>query len=80
MTDLDEMWQELARYQVYADRHGFGSEWRQMREKLTPEAAWSAAWAAREASNVAAAAARRADVARRATRNIRDAIEKEDKT
>jgi hypothetical protein len=39
MSDLDEMWQELARYQPYADRRGLGDSWRRMCEERTEKAA-----------------------------------------
>ena len=42
MTNLDEMWAELERYQSYADRKGFGPAWRRMCEKRTAAAAYAA--------------------------------------
>lgn len=47
MSTLDEMWQELARYQPYTDRHGFGEAWKRMTTERTQDAAFAAsAWAA----------------------------------
>jgi hypothetical protein len=62
MTDLTEMWEALARYQPYADRHGFGAEWLRMTTKRTKDAALDAAWASR----VTVFAARAARAARAA--------------
>ena len=53
MTDLNEMWAELAKYQPYADKHGFGAEWRRMCEERTESAAWAARAAARVAWDAA---------------------------
>ena len=51
MSDLDEMWQELARYQSYADRRQFGLAWHRMTTKRTMKAAQNAAsWAATRAA------------------------------
>lgn len=51
MSNLDEMWQELARYQLYADRRKFGLAWHRMTTKRTKEAAQNAAdWAATRAA------------------------------
>lgn len=62
MTDLTEMWEALAEYQPYADKHGFGEEWRRMTTERTESAAWAArarvAWdAAWDAAAFAAAMA-----------------------
>jgi len=46
MTDLNEMWEELARYQSYADKRGFGAEWKQMCEERTEKTARAAKGAA----------------------------------
>ena len=58
MTDLTEMWQELARYQPYADKRGFGDAWRRMCEERTraaAHAATDAAWTAKLAAEDGAA-------------------------
>ena len=61
MTDLTEMWQELARYQPYADKRGFGEAWKRMTTERTARAARVAAWVAAEAAaRVAARVAARA--------------------
>ena len=39
---MNEMWTALERYQPYAERHGFGAEWRRMTTERTEEAAWRA--------------------------------------
>ena len=59
MTDLNPMWDALARYQPYADADGHGDSWRVMCEERTEAAAWAAAWeaAAWEAATAAWAAA-----------------------
>lgn len=58
MTDLTEMWEALGQYQPYADKHGFGEEWRRMCKERTESAAWAAAWAAaKDAAEAAAEAA-----------------------
>ena len=86
MTDLNEMWQELERYQPFADKRGFGETWKRMTTERTKKAAW-AAWAAAASSARAAAewAANAAspewgfpaEWAQRAIGKIRDAIEQE---
>ena len=43
MTDLNEMWQELERYQPFADKRGFGEAWKRMCEERTEKAAYAAA-------------------------------------
>jgi hypothetical protein len=53
---LTAMWVELEKYQPYADRHGFGAEWRTMCEERTADAAQAAAWAAQAAADAADAA------------------------
>lgn len=75
MTDLDEMWRELERYQPYAEKHGFGDAWKRMTTERTQDAAFAASAAA-----AAYGARHGAEAAQRAIRNIRDAIEQEDKT
>ena len=60
MTDLNEMWTELERYQPYADRRGFGDEWLRMTTERTEEAArvaWDAAYSAACYATASAAAA-----------------------
>jgi hypothetical protein len=69
MTDLNAMWEALARYQLYADADGHGESWRVMCSERTEKAAWSAskaagaeaeanvAWDAAEAAEAAAYAA-----------------------
>lgn len=82
MSDLTEMWTELEKYQPYADEHGFGAEWRRMCEERTEEAAWAAASAAAYSMAWAAASqvARMLECKELAIRNIRKAIEQENKT
>lgn len=46
MTDLNEMWAALAQYQPYADKRGFGAEWRTMCEERTEKSARAAKEAA----------------------------------
>lgn len=62
MTDLTEMWDALAEYQPYADKHGFGVEWRRMCEERTEDAAWDAAecWTITDFAGEAAVGAARA--------------------
>lgn len=60
---INDMWEELEKYQPYADKHGFGPQWLKMTTERTPDVAWAAAEAAR-AAKVAARA--RAWVAARA--------------
>jgi hypothetical protein len=70
MTDLNKMWEALARYQPYADADGHGETWRVMCERRTEDAAEAAAWVAEEA----AAATEPADAwAARAARAAREA-------
>lgn len=57
MTDLTEMWQELARYQPYADKRGFGKAWLRMTTERTEKASCAAAAAAAVAAVYVAAAA-----------------------
>lgn len=71
MTDLNEMWTELERYQPYAERHGFGDAWLRMTTERTEEAACAATYAAARATAWAAARAQQA------VDCIRKAIEKE---
>lgn len=47
MTDLNEMWEALAQYQPYAEKRGFGAEWRTMCKERTEKAARAAKEAAR---------------------------------
>ena len=54
MTDLNKMWEALARYQSYADKDGHGDSWRVMCSERTREAAWAAAERAARAAYVAA--------------------------
>ena len=68
---MTNMWEALERYQPYADRHGFGAEWRRMTTERTPEAAWAAARAA-------AAAAAAEWEARAAIQNINEALKLEE--
>ena len=84
MNSLEEMWQELERYQPYADKRGFGAEWKQMTTERTEEAAraatyvaWSAGYAMNAAAGEAAARAAAADAAwwsQLAIENIRETI------
>ena len=87
MTDLNEMWAELERYQPYADKRGFGDAWKRMCEERTDYAAYVAAYAASRSNRadrwLAADAAEYAgDMAAEvagewsqlAIKNIRDAI------
>ena len=62
---MNDMWEALEKYQPYAERHGFGPQWRQMTTERTADAAWAAAVAARatDAPEAAWAAARGAAVA-----------------
>lgn len=84
MTDLNEMWEALAQYQPYADKRGFGDEWRRMTTKRTVSAAVvaldaaDAGWAKYSAA-YALAAAEDASVecGQFAIENIREAIEQE---
>lgn len=41
--NLDQMWEELARYQPYAEKCFFGEQWWRMRTERTEEAAAAAA-------------------------------------
>ena len=67
MTDLTQMWTELARYQPFADADGHGNSWRVMCEKRTEAAADAAAVAAAlEAARALAARALAARAARAA--------------
>ena len=87
MTDLNEMWQELERYQPFAEKHGFGEAWKRMTTERTEDAAkaamfasvaWdAAAGAAGEAAACAAYAANAAEWKKYAITYIRKAIEKE---
>ena len=54
MTDLNAMWDALARYQPYADQDGHGDSWRKMCSERTEEAARAAMEAARAAAWAAA--------------------------
>lgn len=84
---MTNMWEALERYQPFAERHGFGAEWRRMTTERTEEAA-RAAWAAgvmRAAAagvmRAAAAAARAAEAEAweaRAIQHINEAIKRED--
>ena len=91
MTDLTEMWQELARYQPYADKRGFGDAWKRMCEERTDYAAYVAAyvasrsnradrWLAANAAEYAGDVAAEADGewSQLAIKNIREAIEQEE--
>ena len=64
MTDLNKMWEALARYQPYADADGHGESWRVMCERRTEYAAYAAAmaaaWDATRAAADAAAGAKEA--------------------
>lgn len=74
MTDLNEMWQELERYQPYAEKRGFGAEWLRMCRERTEKAAHVAADAAGDAARAAAwYAAWAAEAAVAAARAARDA-------
>ena len=86
MTDLNEMWQELERYQPFAEKHGFGEAWKRMTTERTEDAArvvWDAAYsaacyaAARAAAEAAEAAWDAADGAQQAIQHISKAIEQE---
>ena len=64
MSNLNEMWEALAQYQPYADRRGFGNEWRKMTTERTKKAAYIATDAAAgQAEDAAAWAADSAGVA-----------------
>ena len=56
MTDLNAMWEALAKYQPYADADGHGESWRVMCSERT-EVAAKAAWAAERAAKAAEEAA-----------------------
>ena len=88
MTDLNAMWEALARYQPYADADGHGESWRVMCEQRTAYAAWAAeaaayaaasrasraaAWAAADAAAADAAAAAKAEWAAWAAEAAADA-------
>ena len=88
MTDLNEMWAELERYQPYADKRGFGEAWKQMCQDRTGAAAVMVPWAAGEpvvaayAATYAAYAAYAPESvenrwAHRAIQHIREAIAQE---
>ena len=72
VTDLNQMWAELSRYQPYADKRGFGEAWKRMTTERTKEAAAAAGETARAARDAEAAA-----WAQLAIENIRKAIEQE---
>jgi hypothetical protein len=60
VSDLNEMWAALERYQPYADKAGHGESWKRMVQEWTPEAAdaaTDAAWIATRSMAVASAAA-----------------------
>ena len=63
MSDLDEMWAALERYQPYADKNGHGESWKRMTTEKTAEAAWGAANA--DATDVTTIAAWEANSAAR---------------
>lgn len=79
---MNDMWEALERYQPYADKHGFGPEWRRMTTERTAKAvdvaadvaAWTAADAAWEAVKVARVAADAAARAAWAIQHINKAI------
>ena len=82
MTDLNKMWQELERYQPYADRRGFGEAWLRMTTERTQDAAWAALAAAAEAAAAGWVAAtygagHEAKAAQRAIKHIREVIAQE---
>ena len=86
MSNLNEMWTALERYQPYAEKLGFGDAWRRMCEERTEKSAYAAAWEAWDAAGAAgaaaSAAARAAEAARYrwsqyAIENIRKAIKQE---
>jgi hypothetical protein len=58
MTDLEPMWDALAKYQPYADQDGHGNSWRRMCNERTPKAAWDASEAAQTPAAAAAYSAR----------------------
>ena len=71
MSDLNEMWIELERYQPFAEKHGFGDKWLRMTTERTKEAANAAmkaeaAYAARAAAEAVAWAQHEIDCIRRA--------------
>ena len=74
---MNDMWTALERYQPFADRHGFGAEWRRMTTERTPDAAKAAAawaaYAARRAEDAAWAVRRAEDAAWAAARGAPDA-------
>jgi hypothetical protein len=43
---LKKMWTAMEAYQPFADKRGFGKEWRRMCEKRTEDASFAAGWAA----------------------------------
>lgn len=51
MANLCEIWKALRQYQPYAEKHGFGAEWKRMTTKRTPEAAYDAWLAAGDAAD-----------------------------
>ena len=66
MTDLNPMWDALARYQPYADKDGHGESWRKMcseRTEAAADVAWVGAVAVAEAAGAAAQAVAVAEAA-----------------
>ena len=63
MTDLEQMWVELAKWQPEADKLGYGATWAEMCELKTADACWAVMFTttvaayARYAAEAAASAA-----------------------
>ena len=63
MTDLEQMWVELAKWQPEADKRGYGATWAEMCELKTAAACWAVMFTttvaayARYAAEAAASAA-----------------------
>lgn len=68
--NLDQMWEELARYQPYAEKRGFGPEWLRMTTDKTSKAALGAELAASDVETAEELAATAAWWAARAVRSM----------
>lgn len=79
---MNEMWTALEQYQPYAEKHGFGAEWKRMTTERTEEAAYYARMRASEEPGQAAQAAWKVAMARdaavTAVKLINKAIEMEE--
>jgi hypothetical protein len=73
MTDLEPMWDALAKYQPYADQDGHGDSWRRMCSERTVKAAWYAT----EAAEAAQSSQRREEEAVAAARRLEERAEAE---